>query len=322
MPRGLYWQAMFDPKGLPPTEEVDLAVLRDSVGPVAKIIKGAVRKPKFERKEFRACDFPQRYERLTFVDGTFEQCCFDSGSDWDHVKFTRCQFHHCHFGMVTFSNCIFLDCLFDDITISAEHNAFVSTSISAAQFLGAATSNVKHLPPGKTAEDQLFRLKGSVAKLAHTLVASSRDEPDSDLFFEAHKEFIVRQLAWKFANARSTSSGTRHHAAATFLLRLPIALELALVYSGGWLTSWGRSVARPIAFFAFISTGFAVLYHWSFGLPLGVSTLKALDVSLVAGYTKYKGQSNFEEVAQLVNMVLGVYWYSLVVPVLTRKTIR
>jgi hypothetical protein len=59
--------------------------------------------------------------------------------------------------------------------------------------------------------------------------------------------------------------------------------------------------------------------------------IRAVDVSLVAGYTKYSLQSDGSSVdshygwlrlVTFVNMIIGLYWYALIIPVILRRIVR
>ena len=76
-----------------------------------------------------------------------------------------------------------------------------------------------------------------------------------------------------------------------------------------------------------IAFGFA--YHKGFDLTWGKSFLRSIEVSLVAGYTAHTNADDWATQkgialrgVTLLNLIFGIYWYSLIVPVITRKFLR
>jgi hypothetical protein len=115
-------------------------------------------------------------------------------------------------------------------------------------------------------------------------------------------------------------------------LSTPARLERRIVTTSGWLTQWGRSLLRAFGFFAIVVVLFASLYAglgWAQAderpsPPFAAHLVQALNITLVAGYTAHFDSSApwLQQLASLINVALGIYWYSLIVPVLSRRVLR
>jgi hypothetical protein len=321
MPRGQYWHATYDPRGTDPTQDFDLDGMANTVGPVDYVIKDASGLPKIAKITFRGCDFKGKYSKLTFGESTFEDCNFNGGT-WTEVKFSKCKFQKCHIAITEFAKCTFLECTFDGISVSAEHLKLERTSIQAAPFLSAVITNNDHLPQGTTAETQNRRLRITLSKVARTILSSTRDEPDPDLYFEAYKEFMVRYLRAKRDRQWDPKQTPKRRLLPRLFFTGVVWVEHALTVTAGYLTDWGRSIMRPLFFAAAQIVVFAVVYRLMNGKLTYLGSLaKSVDVTTVAGYTRYPTQG-LERLATTINMLLGLYWYSLLIPTVVKRTLR
>jgi hypothetical protein len=109
---------------------------------------------------------------------------------------------------------------------------------------------------------------------------------------------------------------------------VPARLELLAVRASGWFSDWGRRVIRPMLFFSGVVLVFTCVYYEleasSARGHLGRSLIEALNVTLVAGYTAFfvSSDSLLRHCFQTGNLLLGLFWYSLIVPTITRKILR
>ena len=127
-------------------------------------------------------------------------------------------------------------------------------------------------------------------------------------------------------------SGEKRGALAFALACLPARVERRIVGVSGWLTNWGRSLVRPSVFLLAVVILFAAIYcALGHGSPArGVASaiaglvVEAINVTLLAGYTAYFDASAplADRVAWIVNLGLGLFWYSLMIPVLARRILR
>jgi len=342
MPRGHYWEITYEPGIVPPREEVDLSTNDKSIGYADSTIVSGLSAPTVIKRHaddpertFHKCHFALHIADSRIANWRFYQCTFE-GSRWNNVKFSGCVFEECHFSEVWFTGCQFLaTCKFIKITASAELFRIRNTAISASSFLGALTTNLEHLPHNVTKEYQLYRLHRTREKLAKLIFDSTKNEPDIDFYFEAYKELTLAMLREKVERNRykfSHSKPIRNNPVKFFLSSLPARLELLTVVLSGSFSDWGRSLTRPMLFFLGVVLMFTGVYYGFFYRlgtcpfqdQLAKSSIEALNVTLVAGYTAFfaSSESLLRQCVETVNLLLGLFWYSLIVPTITRKILR
>lgn len=337
MPRGNKWELHYDPDASPNSLVGYLDDLKNSTGHQDYVIKSrennASRDLHIRAKTFVNCDF--KLENISFSSFTnvrFEGCSFTG--TWQDVKFSGCTFLRCHLAPVKFIHCAFMpDCLFTSFSTSAELFTISGTTISATPFLKGCLPNTRGLDDAK-ANYQLYRHHGTKAKIAQAVLLSTKDEPDLDLYFEAYREAAKLNLAWKIKEALhvETREGDKVNVSVrtglSSLHALPARVEYWSVVGSGWLTDWGRQVFRALAFFLIVNCVFTVIYLFDPSLPVPGSViaaiLRSLEISLVAGYdTHRKAESiSFWEFLKFLNVIVGLYWYSLLLPTITRRLLR
>jgi hypothetical protein len=108
MPRGHFWEIVYEPEGANPSEEVDLSkndkstgyrdsrIISDPVAPT--VIKRHVDDPE---RTFHKCHFALNMQNSRIANWRFYRCTFE-GSQWTNVKFSDCVFDECHFSEVWF----------------------------------------------------------------------------------------------------------------------------------------------------------------------------------------------------------------------------
>ena len=357
MARGEYWQEIYNPEGSDPTEVLDFKKTPKVPGGQDKIVADITSDiGHLELCVFKDCDFINKYKEFTFKKCKFFGCRFDLNAEFVSVKFTDCEFHQCYFGFVVFSRCLFRNPIFERISISSDHAEFIKTSIGAEALLKALSTNMSALPAGKDPAYQTNRLFHTKAKVATNILISTEKEPDQDVYNEAHRENVLSWLKWKiyrrkYKGERELSRKPNHNTQelASKWVYYPLAsigwIDYAITYVSGWLTNWGRSIMRPTAFILTVTVGFSVgyflygqCYYQDMNLP-NISTAtaiweafhRAVDISMVAGYTKYMPQSDGKSIDSLysgptilsfIHMLLGVYWYGLMFPVIVKRTLR
>ena len=52
------------------------------------------------------------------------------------------------------------------------------------------------------------------------------------------------------------------------------------------------------------------------------AALRALDISLVVGYTSHSTAEGWWPAVQMLNLLGGLYWYSLAIPLIYTRTVR
>jgi hypothetical protein len=292
---------------------------------------------RIRRVRFERCDLALRWRYSSFTECEFVACRFP-GSFFQQVKFSSCTFRLCNFSHVTFERCKFIsDCSFSNNSASVEELTIKATSLDASEFLGGLQTNVSFIPPTAetTSEYQRHRLVEDKLELAQVLYSSTHAESDVDRFFDAYKQLILSTLDWRIESHRFRPK-LRGHApvkrkrAVYWLKSFPKRAERWLVQLSGLLTDWGRSISRPMGFFFVVLLVFFYIY---FQLSPGTSfknprtmcdpLLRAIDVTVVVGYTAHCDTENPAlRWLTLFNMLLGLFWYSLIVPVLSRRLLR
>lgn len=324
----------YDPDGAEPDTDKRIFELKNGSGlsgfDHARVVLGppeSSARLNVAEKRFSCCDFRGSIEKASFTKCEFLGCYF-TGTHWKMVKFSRCRFQKCHFLHTDFLDCRFLECEFARISVSADHFRCETTEIDVTTFLAGVTTNLNYLPPNVPGGYQTSRLVRDKAKLARILYRSNQ-ELFGRQFFAAHKELIVYSILadieeQRFEEIRPRSVPKRRRRA-SFLCRTFMSfIDLRTVQAAGGLTKWGQSIARPLFFILGVMFLFALLYLYIFNLKRGEAILRSLDVSFVAGYTGHipVTDSPALRITTLINLMVGIYWYSLIVPVITRKFLR
>jgi hypothetical protein len=248
----------------------------------------------------------------------------------EEPKFSACTFVECDFSRVTITRCQFLDdCHFSGNSASAELFRVQDTAVSATAFVRGLRTNVSHLPESTSAAYQEHRFVGTKLKLAKSLYSATTNEADLGYFHEAYEQLVRCSLDHAVEQHRFDSVSMKAASRGYFIWRsLPARIERRVVLTSGWLTKWGSSVTRATGFLMVLLAAFTMVYavrdkHTTAHEILN-SLLEALNVTFVAGFTAYYhvDADALDRLILTVNLVLGLYWYSLVIPVLSRRTLR
>ncbi len=336
MPRGNYWEMTYDPKWDGPSENAYLTQLSGSSGFSDRKVIPDPQKPlklKWRVKDpsllFQRCDFALTVTDAQISNWSFKLCRF-AGSVWKNVKFSHCTFEQCDFSNVIFDDCNFVDsCTFKQNSASAELFRMEETAINAGKFITNLETNLEHVD----ADSKLFqtsRFVGTRANISKVVFGANRNEANIDYYFRAYEQLVRCDLDHQIERRRFDD--TTGKPIKWFWLRtLPFRFEKLITLTSGWLTNWGRSLVRPSVFFAATVLAFAVLYwmwqvpHQYQGWKRAVAALtEATNLTLVAGYTAHfdKCASLRMQLLWMSNMAIGLYWYSLIIPVITRRVMR
>lgn len=335
MARGNRWEMTYDPVWDGPTETASLEGLDGSSGLVKKIVRASDGKAVSVRwrtsgpvRLFQQCDISEHVTDSLVSNCTFSDCRF-KGSRWVNVKFSRCKFIRCDFTGMTISRCHFIsDCEFESNSSSGELFRIEETAISATAFLNGLTTNLKHY--GSDAGYQLHRFVGTREKLAKAIFVATRNEAEVDYYFQGFEQLVRCTFEQQVEQHRFEDQKV-HPRWRFWLFSFPARLERRIVLTSAWLTEWGRSLLKAFVFFAAMVTSFAAVYTaigsdpYDWRTPISAAAfVEALNVSLVAGYTAHfrVDAPGSLQAAWVSNLILGIYWYSLVVPVLSRRFLR
>jgi hypothetical protein len=306
-------------------------------------ILGSAKAANVVRCSFIVCEFNHfSIEKGSFTAATFERCRFVSATFTD-VKFSGCTFSKCHFLHARFIRCRFIDCTFDAISASSEHVVFQETSIPASAFLSALSVNLRALPPQYTAGYQEHRHIKSAARIANLLHFSNSYHADIELYYDAFREFQMRDLDWRRADAEYEQTQNeqkqfilKRRGFASRLRALRYSADKGIVRISGWATDWGRSptVCVLTLFVVVLIFSIAHFVHaflsavdakdWTTYAEVLTALDRSLSTTLVYGYSVHAQASDPapERILLGVNAVVGLFWYSLVIPVLIGRTLR
>ena len=339
--RGNFWEATYDPEWGGPTEEAALDRLEGSAGLVQRLVVAAdrnVASVKWRIRDqtqrlFQKCDFQLQVKDSFISDCTFEYCRFKASS-WHNVKFSNCRFHNCDFSGIALRECYFLsDCQFVGNSASAELFRIEDTAISATAFISGLQTNIKYLPNGYTREYQENRFVRTKQKIAMALFSATRNVANLDYYDEAHEQLVRSTLderveQYRFNRVTRNRKDRFHFARQSF----PARTERLIVRVSGWLTNWGRSVFRPCLFLLGAMATFAIAYALlghgknepDVARRIGSWVLESVNVTLVAGFTAYfSAAARFlDRIVWAINLIIGLFWYSLIIPVLSRRILR
>ncbi len=339
MARGKFWEMTFDPDWDGPSEREPLTELDGSSGLVERKVVNKEGAQSCQVKwnlngpsrSFTDCDFELKVENSRISNCSFVRCRFDK-SIWVGVKFSNCSFEKCDFSNVLFRRCIFInDCKFRDNSASAELFRIEETAISAKAFVGSLMTNLQHVGAVKHLY-QKTRFNSTRQKIAKAIYSATRNEADLDYYFEAYEQLIRTTLDQAVERERLDDKQRFRSKRSCVLHSLPARFERAIVLFTGWLSNWGRSILRSGWFFGFCVLIFGSLYAKCDTFPEGanlthnivVSLIEAINITLVAGYTAHFRADGplLLRCIWLLNMTAGLFWYSSIIPVLTRRVLR
>lgn len=329
-PRGNYWEVTYKTSSpISSSWKLVKDELRTETGKENVEITAVpeTRSVNLSKKSFRVCDF----NHFTLDDSSFSDCdffdCRFVKSDFTTVKFSRCRFDTCHFLYATFKNCQFIDCTFRNISASAETLLFEETSISASAFLDVLVTNTDALPDHVPKQYQLYRHVKTKEKIARAIFLSVHDQPELDQLFDANRCFEIalrrrniEEAYWKELNGGITKRSLLYRSSVGGFRKA----ALWLIEAAGFLTDWGQSPIRSVWLLGSAVTLFTITYYFAFGQDFSHAALRALDCSFVFGYTKYatSEQNRLLDYTTFFNAFIGLVWYALFVPALSKRLFR
>ena len=205
------------------------------------------------------------------------------------------------------------------------------TAISASAFITSLQTNLEHVTDERRAF-QKSRFFATRAKIAKTVFSATRNEADLDYYFEAYEQLIRCTLAYQVERHRFNERTEKLSSQMGFWLRsFPARIERTVTQTSGALTNWGRSLVRSAVFFIATVAFFSLLYafldnasnlsNWQRACT---SIIEAMNITLVAGYTAHfkADAAILLQFIWVLNVTFGLFWYSLIIPVVTRRILR
>jgi hypothetical protein len=325
-----FWEPTFKPELSPLTKIFDWNDLEYNNGPKECICEPFDKKDivRINKKFFVGCDFNNNFEfdnTFTFSECTFEDCHF-GWSNWKNVKFQKCFFNCCAFGLTKFIGCQFIDCKYEKISVSANETVFDKCYLNPQKMIDNIETNLGYpailKERGTNIEYQKYRLVKTKAKIAKNLLNSLKDYGDEDMFILGRKVFSKQYNYSRISEAAHIiRTGTFRRKFMYGFSFLPRLIEAMITPFFGYMNRWGYGIGRISIFGLFILIVFASIYYGQTNRFL-YSLVKSIDITLIAGYSKYtfSEMTFLEKFTQLLNMVLGILWFSLFFPTILTKT--
>ncbi len=300
----------------------------DPVGTPVTVRWRAGNKP----RRFERCDFALSVVPESFVtDCQFIRCRF-KGSQWEGVRFSNCRFEQCDFSETTIRKCHFVNtCSFERNTASPQKFRIEDTAISANAFLRGLQPNLEDESP-TLIDYSRFKFVATRQKIAKAIFSATRNEPDVDYYFEAYEQLMRCTLDERVERHRFNDATKQQTRIEKFwTLSAAARIDRRVVLFSGAITNWGKSIFWPLAAFVGVVLLFAALYFaitFHTGSSVLHEILKALltatDISLVVGYTAEfrRDLPAVLKILMILNVLVGLAWYSLVVPALARRLFR
>ncbi len=267
-------------------------------------------------KTFYICDFVGNLSDITFTKCVFKSCYWNRCT-WKNVKFQECIFERTSFSFARFEDCQFRDCNFLQIGISGNETRFVNCTIDPQKLINAAYTNTDEQilsKYGKTPAEQLMYLEESKAKLAKQI--NLHNNSYSEFFYSGIKVATLQAIKARMAKRKYAIKWYD-----IFIMMRIVGdyLEYLLWSILGALNGWGEKTIRVLVFGLLLVLLFAFIYRFSNISPtFGKAFIRSFDISIVAGYSKICNVSWLE----LLNLVLGMIWYSIAIPTVINKLTR
>ncbi|GAL42079.1 hypothetical protein GCFR_01248 [Citrobacter freundii ATCC 8090 = MTCC 1658 = NBRC 12681] len=301
-----------------------------------------------EDATFENCDFRgnNNGQKITFKNCEFKKIYFGH-SELHYVNFDNCIFNESSFSLAKFYSCAFNDsCKFKKISISGGKTNFENCIISSGNLLlnsfkYATSEYCKEHSLHK--EDQVYRMYLSQVKLARNILNSVSIIGDDDIYYNATKTLFKlrlkeRESKIKLAASHYFDAAKKEKKIKNFSFYLYkkarsflFPIEKVMLNCFGLINGWGSNFLRCVFFGGIIFTIFTAVYY--FQLPivptsdiswtqnLLKSMIQSLDITFLAGYTKYSIATDppNQQLILLLNMILGLFWYGVSLPTLINK---
>ena len=246
------------------------------------------------------------------------------------MKFTGCKFRRCSFSTARFEDVQFIDCTWQEIGISSGEMHFKGVLITnPEEFVASAYTNLDRdtlAQRSTTPEHQKYRLEGTKAKVARTILSNLQGLYDDRAYYRSVKTYARQTLISRIADSSYLANHERiglrkiWHIGAASALRL----ELTVLTLSGQVNEWGRSIGRALMVGFAIVVAFWIIY-WLLGAHSpGSNLLASVEITLLFGYTKYASiASDLRlQVLECVNAFFGLWWYAVLVPTIVNRISR
>ena len=289
---------------------------RSSYGKRKKIKKTIRQNRHLIEKTFYICDFIGDLSNITFKKCIFKSCYWNRCT-WKNVKFQECIFERTSFSLARFEDCQFLDCNFSQIGISGNETRFTDCIVDPQKLVNAAYTNTDKTTLSKYHKkpaEQLMRLEETKAKLAKQI--NLHNNSYSEFFYSGIKVATLQTIKARIAKRKYVM---KWYDIFIMMRIIGVCLEYLLWSTLGMLNGWGEKTIRVLVLgFALVSLFTFIYWHWNISLTFGQAFIRSFDISTVVGYSKICNASWIE----LLNLVLGMIWYSIAIPTVINKLTR
>lgn len=333
-----YWEPIYDPH-ISINNCIDKTTIRlNELSTTKGWKKSKINLEIFEPKKyidltFDTIDFFGSFSGFLPKFVTFEQCKFNkvSFSDtlFENVKFKKCIFDFTTFSLSTFKNCEFRDCTFSKIGISGNTTIFINTYIDSAKLLSDVFLNKDRdilLNLGRTTpEYQEYRLFGTKSSIARQIMRMAPIINDLPLLIKSIKTARNYEIKARIKRALfSISTETFFKKFRPIGMFISSLLELIIINFFGSLTGWGYNIGKAVSIGIIGNILFSLIYSFFIfkESTFFVNLLKAFEYWFLFGYTKYSYCPPLplqEEYFIFLNTILGMLWFSALIPVIINK---
>lgn len=274
---------------------------------------------RFQNLTFENCDIQGVFDHrpsIVFHECRFHGCDFGF-SEWVRVTFRRCEFKKCSLALTTFEECEFRDCEWEEIGLQGSKTDFIRTFITnPTEFINAGFSGLK---PGREQDkehvsNQAYRLEGTKAQVARTILASHKEVGDDDTFYESARLHDLQQAKAKLRRDwHRLWFGKGVCGKLRGLSIIPHLLETCILCILGIANDWGATLLRPVMALCLTFIAFALVYRFVPILGAGDNYLqKSFDITTLAGYGNQvaKDQSIPLRIVEGAQLLISILLYT------------
>lgn len=299
----------------------------DNSGPLGQFIYGPSLNEKvtpgdtfkLERLTFKDCDFQGRFDPNTLI--MFDQCtfvgCDFAYSHWKDTHFRNCIFEKCSISLASFERCEFRNNNWIRIGISGSKTDFVKTFITNPDKLARASFSGTR-KSDKTLNHKMFqwfRLQGTKAHLARTILLSHETVGDDGTFYLSAK---THDLQESYSKISKDIYGIFFNKgilkiSSTFSLFVNLIENIILRFFG-FTNGWGSSSTRPFLTLSGLFIIFGFLYS---KLPPSFDITnpwqKSFNITTLVGYgNEYSDKVPYELCyIQNIHTILAIFIYTI-----------
>lgn len=320
-----WWEPIYNPSLQGKLERGDWQ-FEDSAGPskryftgpslVAATSKGVLYNVKLVH--FVSCDFQGSFnpETIVMFDGCRFMNCDFAYSYWRDTHFRNCHFEGCSFSLASFSRCQFRGNTWVQLGFSGSKTDLEKCHVTnPEEFIGAGFSGT--LPGDNSFKQRIYqwyRLQGTKAHLARTLLASHEATGDDASFYETAKVHDLQQSFGRIAKHLNNLLYASEYGRirAFFGVLFGISENLLLRFFG-LINGWGASILKPLVSLITLFVLFSVFYKYGSEMAWLPALQKSFNITILVGYgNEYQETlSRNLKILQNVHAIISIIIYSV-----------